>query len=173
MATNPTVIRSLVRRSSIFQIFFIVCTNPISSEFYDSSTCRCNGFFGRFGEGVRLYLYLGRQRTPAKDLHAVFACHQARVGKHLGGNLGDFPRGGQLLQCIQVDSLVFYLVKGFEPELGNATLQRHLSSFETDLPRVARPRFLSFMSSRGSTSLSRTGAAPDPFAGFGGSFRRF
>src|SRR5690554_917259 len=122
MATKPMVIISLCLRSSIFHIFFTVCTNPISLEFYCGSTCRGDSFFGCLGESMCFHIQFCCQRAPAQNFYQVFAGTKACSSQHFKINLGELLRISKFLECLQVDSFVLNPVQGFESKFRYTTL---------------------------------------------------
>ena len=77
------------------------------------------------------------QFTTAEDFHEIVLARQT-VGDQVGW--GDSLQTGLLnqgLQCVNIDALVFDAVGVLETELRNATLQRHLSTFKSNLGLVA------------------------------------
>ena len=80
---------------------------------------------------------LSFQLTVAKNLDEFLAVCQVSSLQLLDSDLGEVLFLSKLLECREVYSEILLVVDVLEASLRNATLQRHLTTFETNLSLVA------------------------------------
>lgn len=78
---------------------------------------------------------------------------KAVVDQHLEVDVGDVLLG-QFLQRAHVDGVVFHAVDVLETSLGQDTVDRHLTAFETDLAAVAGTGLSALVTTGGSAALA-------------------
>src|SRR5690606_25851839 len=72
----------------------------------------------------------------------------------------------KILQSIQVDGVVLYAVRILKAEFWHTTLQRHLTTFETDFRAVTRARSSSFVTTCRCTTTTGTLSTSNTFSCF-------
>ena len=119
-------------------MFFKVWINFIELLYFVDGTAGLNnGFFGGCGECVGFNLNFAGYGAVAKDLHQIFLAYKAERTELLEADLLKILCLGQGLESVQIDHFVFHTIEILEAELGQTTLQRHLTAFETDFAAIA------------------------------------
>src|SRR5690606_37258623 len=72
----------------------------------------------------------------------------------------------KILQSIQIDGIVLYAVRILKAEFWHTTLQRHLTTFETDFRAVTRARSCSFVTTCRCTTTTGTLSTSNTFSCF-------
>ena len=86
----------------------------------------------------------------------VVLLSQAIIHEHFAVDLVDVLLLGQLLQCADVDGVIFNAVDILETSLGQYSVNGHLTAFETDLTAVTGAGLRTLVSTCGSAAFSGT-----------------
>ena len=103
----------------------------------------------------------------SKNLDEFLSVGQTGLDKLVLSNLGQILLISKLLKDIKINWEIFDVVDVLKSSLRNTTLQRHLTTFETNLSLIARASLCTLMSTGRCTAKSRTRTTTDTTARMG------
>ena len=114
---------------------------------------------------MSLYVEFALEFTNAQDFYEGLVVDESCFNELINANLLKVLLLSEGLKYGKIDSLVLHTVDILEAVLGKTTLERHLTTFETNLLAVARASLSTLVTTSRSTAHTRAGTATDTLAG--------
>ena len=144
-----------------------------SSKFYYCSTNGFDCFDSRSGKSICFYSQLSSQFAISQNLNHLLL-RDKTGGRHLLKPYLLVAFGiCQSLKGTQVDSLILYTVYILETKFRETTLQRHLTTFESDFLLISGSLLCTLMTTGRGSTHARTGSTTYPSARMSRSTSRF
>ena len=116
-------------------------------------------------EGMGLNVELALEFTDTENLDKSLVVDESSLNEFVDADGLQILLVGKALKDDKIDSLVLHTVDILEAVLGKTTLERHLTTFETNLLAVARASLSTLVTTSRSTAHTRAGTATDTLAG--------
>ena len=101
------------------------------------------------------------QFATTENLDAVLGRNQTILTESLEGEIGDILGLSQRVEHIEIDADILDAVDVLETELGQTAIDRHLTTFETDLLVITGTSLGTLVTAGGGTAFTGTGATAD------------
>ncbi len=111
--------------------------------------------------------------STAKNLYTILTRNKTILLKHFNVEIGYVLSLGKSVKCIDVDTDILNAIDILESELGNATVQRHLTTFKTNFLMITRTSFCTLVTTGCSATFTRTCTTTYTLRVFYRTFSRF
>ena len=116
-------------------------------------------------EGMGLNVELALEFTDTENLDKSLVVDETSLNEFVDADGLEILLLSEALKHDKIDSLVLHTVDVLETVLGKTTLERHLTTFKTNLLAIAGACLSTLVTASGGTAHTRAGAAADALAG--------
>ena len=141
-------------------------------EFNCSAAGSLNGSLCGSREGMGLNVELALELTYTKNLDKGLVVDETSLNKFVDADGLEILLLSEGLKHDKIDGLVFDTVDILETVLGKTTLERHLTTFKTNLLAIAGACLSTLVTASGGTAHTRAGTTANALAGLYGTLSR-
>ena len=141
-------------------------------EFNCSAAGSLNGSLCGSREGMGLNVELALELTYTKNLDKGLVVDETSLNKFVDADGLEILLLSEALKHDKIDSLVLHTVDVLETVLGKTTLERHLTTFKTNLLAIAGACLSTLVTASGGTAHTRAGTTANALAGLYGTLSR-
>lgn len=123
-------------------------------------------------EGMGLNVELALELTYTKNLDKGLVVDETSLNKFVDADGLEILLLSEALKHDKIDSLVLHTVDVLETVLGKTTLERHLTTFKTNLLAIAGACLSTLVTASGGTAHTRAGTTANALAGLYGTLSR-
>ena len=123
-------------------------------------------------EGMGLNVELALELTYTKNLDKGLVVDETSLNKFVDADGLEILLLSKALKDDKIDSLVLHTVDVLETMLGKTTLERHLTTFKTNLLAIAGACLSTLVTASGGTAHTRAGTTANALAGLYGTLSR-
>ena len=123
-------------------------------------------------EGMGLNVELALELTYTKNLDKGLVVDETSLNEFVDADGLQILLVGKALKDDKIDSLVLHTVDVLETMLGKTTLERHLTTFKTNLLAIAGACLSTLVTASGGTAHTRAGTTANALAGLYGTLSR-
>lgn len=123
-------------------------------------------------EGMGLNVELALEFTDTENLDKSLVVDESSLNEFVDADGLQILLVGKALKDDKIDSLVLHTVDVLETVLGKTTLERHLTTFKTNLLAIAGACLSTLVTASGGTAHTRAGTTANALAGLYGTLSR-
>lgn len=123
-------------------------------------------------EGMGLNVELALEFTDTENLDKSLVVDESSLNEFVDADGLQILLVGKALKDDKIDSLVLHTVDVLETMLGKTTLERHLTTFKTNLLAIAGACLSTLVTTSGGTAHTRAGTTANALAGLYGTLSR-
>lgn len=141
-------------------------------EFNCSAAGSLNGSLCGSREGMGLNVELALEFTDTENLDKSLVVDETSLNEFVDADGLEILLLSEALKHDKIDSLVLHTVDVLETVLGKTTLERHLTTFKTNLLAIAGACLSTLVTASGGTAHTRAGTTANALAGLYGTLSR-
>ena len=111
--------------------------------------------------------------TTTENLNTILAGDETVLLEDINNEIGYILGFSKIVEGVDVDTYLLDAVDVLEAELGQTTIDGHLTTFEADFLVITRTRLGTLVTTSGSTALARASTTTNAFRMLDGTFCGF